>query len=123
MTKRGLGKSFTSYKRLLSPDYVDGIQEPKYSTYRRQSLPSPRLISSEIAKDIIAVDKDRTLALVKWAQFISHDLSHTVSNKMSEYDTYFKTLEDIKSKAFFIKILLGSLIYEILIYSSFSENN
>ena len=103
MIKKGLGKSFTSYKRLLFPDYIDGIQEPRRSMYRKQSLPSPRMISSEIAKDIMVVDNERTLALVKWAQFISHDLSHTVSNKMSKYINCFESPIDSEFKNFLIK--------------------
>lgn len=78
-----LGKSFTSYKRLLFPSYLDGIQEIRRSVTRKP-LPSSRLISNKLVKNDCVDHEDLTLSLVQWTEFIGNDLAHTATSKMGK---------------------------------------
>ncbi|GJQ68840.1 putative animal haem peroxidase [Trypoxylus dichotomus] len=80
--ERSKGQALTSYKRLLFPDYLDGIQEPRRSVQKRHGLPSPRVISSKIIKHVSKPDLTRNMMVAQWTQFVSHDMAHTVSSKM-----------------------------------------
>ncbi|RZC42334.1 peroxidase, partial [Asbolus verrucosus] len=75
------GAAFSAYTRLLYPEYLDGVQEPRRSVSRKQ-LPSPRIISNKLVKIIEEEDSDWTLAVVLWSKFVEHDLSHTATSKM-----------------------------------------
>lgn len=85
MTDGSLGASFTGYKRLLFADYLDGIQEFRRSVNKKHALPSARVISTSLVKHADIPDKDRTLAVMQWGQFVGHDLAHTATSKMGEY--------------------------------------
>ncbi|KAL3277115.1 hypothetical protein HHI36_012472 [Cryptolaemus montrouzieri] len=74
------GKSFTVYGRLLNPNYIDGIREPRRSV-TKESMVSPRTVSANLYLDH-TVDKKRSLAALYWGQFIEHDLSHTAMSEM-----------------------------------------
>lgn len=76
------GQSFTVYGRLLYPNYLGGIKEPRRSV-TKQTLPSARLVSSVMQCDTI-IDKKRSLAVRFWGQLVEHDMSHTAMSKMSE---------------------------------------
>lgn len=80
--ERTKGRALTGYKRLLFPDYTDGIQEPRRSVQRRHNLPSARDVSSKLIKHIDNPDQKRTMMVAQWTQFVSHDMAHTVSSKM-----------------------------------------
>lgn len=84
--KRGSsrGRSFTSYKRLLFPNYIDGVQEPRRSVNRKFPLPSARLVSTTLCTNGNYEDMEMTLALMQWSQFVEHDLVHTATNKMGK---------------------------------------
>lgn len=73
---------------MLFPNYLDGIMIPRRSVTKKD-LPSPRLISSKIIKNIDRFDAKLTLAFMQWSQFVSHDISHTASSKMSKYTFIF----------------------------------
>ncbi|XP_063908765.1 peroxidase-like isoform X2 [Zophobas morio] len=78
------GSAFTSYKRLLYPDYLDGIQAPRRAVSKK-ALPSARRISASLVKTGGTVF-DWTLAMPEWSQFVEHDLSHTATSKMVHSD-------------------------------------
>ncbi|XP_050520848.1 peroxidase-like [Daktulosphaira vitifoliae] len=69
------GKSNTAYKRLIFPDYGDGINSIK-------DLPSPRILSNSLVDSDNSPDNFKTLALAFWTIFIGHDLSHTAVTSM-----------------------------------------
>jgi hypothetical protein len=80
------GSAFTAYKRLLHPEYLDGVQEPRRAVSKKQ-LPSARLVSGRLGKSKRLDDSnsDLTLAMMLWSEFVEHDLSQTVTNKMGIY--------------------------------------
>lgn len=77
------GVSFTGYKRLLHPEYLDGVQEPRRSVTKK-ILPSPRLISTSLITASNSDHNQLTLAVMLWSEFVEHDVSHTATSKMSE---------------------------------------
>ncbi|XP_018334642.1 peroxidase-like, partial [Agrilus planipennis] len=77
-----LGQSLMPYKRLLSPDYLDGVQEPRRSVNRKYPLPSARSISTSLNQNSNFLDNEITLAVMQWSQFVEHDLAHTPTHKM-----------------------------------------
>ncbi|XP_073472848.1 myeloperoxidase-like [Aquarana catesbeiana] len=75
-----LGASNTGYKRLLSPEYEDGISLPKGWTENRTingfPLPKARAVSNQVVSynnSLPMVDKDRSLMFMQWGQFLDHD--------------------------------------------------
>ncbi|KAG7204449.1 hypothetical protein KM043_004884 [Ampulex compressa] len=76
------GSAMTGYSRILFPQYFDGIQEPRHIGRTRKPLPSARLVSSALSTSNDQWDVARTLAVMQWGQFISHDLAHTPVRKM-----------------------------------------
>lgn len=85
VSDRDLGQSFTSYGRLLAPAYLDGIMEIRRSVTRKHGLPSARQISNALVQNVDVADKEITLAVMQWGQFISHDMAHSAESKMSKY--------------------------------------
>ncbi|KAL0271442.1 UNVERIFIED_CONTAM: hypothetical protein PYX00_008538 [Menopon gallinae] len=79
------GLSSTAYRRMLPAEYSDGISAPRRSVTRKP-LPSSRYISSVLLPDLDKPEKERTLALVQWTQFIGDDLFHTPAAKMIHVD-------------------------------------
>lgn len=77
-----LGCTMTAYTRLLFPNYIDGIQEPRHSRRGNNALPNPRLVSSRLSTTNDKSDISRTLAVMQWSDFILHDLAHTPVRKM-----------------------------------------
>ncbi|XP_037945608.1 chorion peroxidase-like [Teleopsis dalmanni] len=74
------------FRRLLPANYKDGF----YKMYSEDKLPAPRDISTKALhssntgfKNDVLDDKQNTLALVQWSQFIEHDLSKPVVTSMS----------------------------------------
>lgn len=101
------GLSSTAYGRVLPAEYLDGqfrshfpdfekvrkidfvsfrpgISEPRRSVSRKP-LPSSRFVSSVLIPDMDKPERERTLALVQWTQFIGDDLFHTPVAKMSTF--------------------------------------
>ncbi|XP_046398889.1 peroxidase-like isoform X2 [Ischnura elegans] len=76
-----LGKTYTGYRRLLFPNYADGIQQMRRSVSGKP-LPSARYISTSLAPDSDRPDQVTTLSLMQWTQFVEHDLAHTPSAMM-----------------------------------------
>ncbi|XP_052132307.1 peroxidase-like, partial [Frankliniella occidentalis] len=75
------GQALTAYRRLLFPEYQDGIHLPR-GPKKGLALPSARLVSVAIAKDRDVPDRELTLALMQWTQFVEHDMAHTPTSKM-----------------------------------------
>ncbi|XP_050443541.1 peroxidase-like [Adelges cooleyi] len=69
------GKSNTAYKRLLFPDYGDGLSSIK-------ELPNPRVLSNNFVDDGNSPENFKTLAMALWTIFVGHDLSHTAVTSM-----------------------------------------
>ncbi|KAJ8678537.1 hypothetical protein QAD02_014324, partial [Eretmocerus hayati] len=76
-----LGKSLTTFARLLPPVYEDGISSPKFTSVSGAPLPNPRLISSTIHPDISNLHNRYTLMVMQYAQFVDHDLTMTPIHK------------------------------------------
>ena len=49
------------------------------------ALPNPRAVSVGLAGESDKTDVTRTLALMEWSQFVSHDIAHTPLRTMSKY--------------------------------------
>lgn len=77
-----------------------GISEPKKSVSRRP-LPSPRFISNILITDSDKPEKEKTLALAQWTQFIGNDLFHTAVTKMGKFKIHFKKM---KAEIFAIRV-------------------
>lgn len=70
----------------LIPIRASGIQEIRRSEKRGKHLPSPRAVSLAVSiNDVQEIDSSKTLAVMQWAQFIAHDVSHTPVRKMGEF--------------------------------------
>lgn len=75
------GQANTPYRRLLFPQYDDGLMTPRGSS-RSHPLAGARVISSGLALDEDKPDRHTTLALMQWGQFVYNDMVHTVTSHM-----------------------------------------
>lgn len=73
-----------SLKKKLRNHVFLGISEFRKSASKRP-LPSPRFISNILVADSDKPEKEKTLALAQWTQFIGNDMFHTAVNKMCKY--------------------------------------
>jgi hypothetical protein len=64
--------------------HLTGIQEPR-NPVQGKSLPSARLVSTNVVRNGDSVDTSRTLSLVQWTEFIEHDLVFTPVMKMGKF--------------------------------------
>lgn len=76
------GKSNVCHIRLLTPDYADGISEPRTSYLPQAPLPNARAVSNYIHKDI-HLQGPYNMLKMQWGQFINHDITNT---QLSSYD-------------------------------------
>ncbi|XP_014616357.1 PREDICTED: peroxidase-like isoform X1 [Polistes canadensis] len=76
------GSAMTAYTRILFPQYFDGIQEPRNVGQTKKPLPSARTISASVVGYNGQSDITKTLAVMQWSQFISHDMIHTPVRRM-----------------------------------------
>nr|XP_050849210.1 peroxidase-like isoform X3 [Vespula vulgaris] len=76
------GRAMTAYTRILFPQYFDGIQEPRNMGQTKKPLPSARTVSALVTANNDQSDATKTLAVMQWSQFVSHDLAHTPVRKM-----------------------------------------
>jgi len=76
-----LGKSLTTFARLLPPVYEDGISKPRMTSITGAPLPNPRVISTVIHPDISNLHNRYTLMVMQFAQFLDHDLTMTPIHK------------------------------------------
>jgi peroxidase len=73
------GSSFHCHRRLLPPDFSDGINRPRAGT-DGLPLPSPRLLTEFVMPDIPVPDDKRTGMNMMWGQFMVHDSFRTIQN-------------------------------------------
>ncbi|XP_028027075.1 uncharacterized protein LOC114240650 [Bombyx mandarina] len=76
-----LGKSLTTFARLLPPVYEDGVSRPRINSVTGTPLPSPRVISTVIHPDISNLHTRYTLMVMQFAQFLDHELTMTPIHK------------------------------------------
>uniref|UniRef100_A0A0A9VVR2 Peroxidasin n=2 Tax=Lygus hesperus TaxID=30085 RepID=A0A0A9VVR2_LYGHE len=81
LERPNLGKSMTTFARLLPSVYEDGVSAPRVSSVTGQPLPSPRLVSSMIHADISYLHSRYTLNVMQFAQFVDHDLTFTPNHR------------------------------------------
>ncbi|XP_073421649.1 myeloperoxidase-like [Dendrobates tinctorius] len=81
-----LGSPNTAFKRLLKPEYEDGISLPRGWTnsllINGFTLPLVREVSNEIVKfstDSLKLDDSNSLMFMQWGQWLDHDLDLSVS--------------------------------------------
>ncbi|KAG7189448.1 hypothetical protein KM043_017148 [Ampulex compressa] len=76
-----LGKSLTTFARLLPPVYEDGVSKPRSTSVTGAALPNPRVVSTVIHPDISNLHNRYTLMVMQFAQFLDHDLTMTPIHK------------------------------------------
>ncbi|XP_029671831.1 uncharacterized protein LOC115240676 isoform X2 [Formica exsecta] len=76
-----LGKSLTTFARLLPPAYEDGVSKPRSTSVTGALLPNPRVISTVIHPDISNLHNRYTLMVMQFAQFLDHDITMTPIHK------------------------------------------
>jgi len=70
------GRRFLPLIRLLPPEYQDGESLPR-GGLETSSLPSPREISIKVHQNTEHLDKQVSLMIMQFGQYISHDISLT----------------------------------------------
>ncbi|XP_053999872.1 uncharacterized protein LOC128887698 [Hylaeus anthracinus] len=76
-----LGKSLTTFARLLPPVYEDGVSKPRVTSVTGIPLPNPRVVSTVIHPDISHLHNRYSLMVMQFAQFLDHDLTMTPIHK------------------------------------------
>ncbi|XP_076315047.1 salivary peroxidase/catechol oxidase-like [Tachypleus tridentatus] len=74
------GGAFTPYRRLLPPDYADGVSQPRTGLHG-QPLPSTRLITSKLFSVKKKRDCSCTLMTMLMGLFVDHDLTNTATSE------------------------------------------
>ncbi|XP_050449274.1 chorion peroxidase [Cataglyphis hispanica] len=73
---RGWGSSMTPFRRVLTPDYADGINSPRKARSGKE-LPSAREVSLKIHKPSASSNPSFTVMLAVFGQFLDHDITAT----------------------------------------------
>ncbi|RNA08418.1 peroxidase-like isoform X2 [Brachionus plicatilis] len=73
------GKTETPYKRLLEPEYDDGVDRPRSKSVKGCELPNPRWVVMNVNKYPKYTSNIASFFLY-FAQFTAHDLAYTSSN-------------------------------------------
>ncbi|XP_054158735.1 peroxidase-like [Oppia nitens] len=73
------GSNFHCHRRLLPPDYADGIQAPRRAIDGKE-LPNPRLLTNILMPDLPLDDPKRTSMHMIWGQFVVHDTFKTIQS-------------------------------------------
>ncbi|KAH8236646.1 hypothetical protein KR026_007355 [Drosophila bipectinata] len=74
---RTFGASMVPYRRMVSPDYADGIAAPRESHHGRRRLPPARQVSLKIHRSSYETDSNFTVMLAVFGQFMDHDITAT----------------------------------------------
>jgi len=77
LQNRDWGKMATPYKRIIPPDYNDGVGEPRSLGKDGSPLPLPRVLTTSVFERGQAAYTQFTTMIMQWGQFISHDMVHT----------------------------------------------
>ncbi|CAK9296965.1 unnamed protein product [Gordionus sp. m RMFG-2023] len=70
------GMSNMPHKRLIEPDYGDGLNNPRIAK-NGEALPNPRLITKKVFGNDDKFHNDMTIMTMTFGQFIDHDLTQT----------------------------------------------
>ncbi|XP_046631027.1 peroxidase-like isoform X2 [Daphnia pulicaria] len=79
------GATLSTMRRLLPPDYADGISEPRISVTGKE-LPTARYVSAINHRDFGFHDHAVTVYLPAWGQLIDHDMTMGAESKDPETD-------------------------------------
>lgn len=79
------GSTLAAFRRLLPPNYSDGVNAPRISA-SGQPLPTARLVSSINHKDLGFHDHAVTVYLPAWGQLIDHDMALGAETKEPKTD-------------------------------------
>ena len=71
------GRSFSCHRRLLPPDYADGVSAPRIA-YDGGKLPNARELSVMLFPDIHVMSHKLTSMTMAFGQFIVHDIARTL---------------------------------------------
>jgi peroxidase len=71
------GRSETPFKRILTPAYHDGLNEPRYQSMTGKRLENPRRIAMHLHHADKKYSKHITNLLPHFSQFVDHDISLT----------------------------------------------
>ncbi|KAG9510118.1 Chorion peroxidase [Fragariocoptes setiger] len=77
------GATKTPFARYLPPDYADGLQEPRRAQ-SGQPLPSARLITSIVHRDVDVPSNDFSMLFSSWGQLLDHDMSRAAPGSAPE---------------------------------------
>lgn len=70
------GSSYIDFRRILNPDYCDGVSAPRCAKDGSE-LASARDVSLTIHRPLYFTDKQFTVMLAVWGQFLDHDITAT----------------------------------------------
>lgn len=77
LVNSNFGSSFHCHRRLLPPDYADGIHQVRLGIDMRP-LPSPRLVTQLLMPDLDLNDPKLSAMHFVWGQFLVHDTFRTI---------------------------------------------
>ncbi|XP_072402759.1 salivary peroxidase/catechol oxidase isoform X2 [Diabrotica undecimpunctata] len=80
------GVAFRRFRRMLPPDYADGISKPRISKSGRP-LPSSRTVSLIVHRPFYRDDPKFSVMLAVWGQFLDHDITATALSQKANGST------------------------------------
>lgn len=69
------GAARTPFVRYLEPKHPDGIEQDRVSALDASPLPAPRLVTSQVHRDVDRPSSELTLLIMVWGQFVDHDVA------------------------------------------------
>ncbi|XP_065339548.1 heme peroxidase 2-like [Cloeon dipterum] len=81
LARPNLGRSLTPYTRLLPAAYQDRVSVPRVTGISGRPLPSPRIISTLVHRDVSHLSSRFSLMLMQFGQFLDHDISFTPNHR------------------------------------------
>lgn len=79
LKQSNFGSSFHCHRRLLPPDYSDGIYQIRMGVDQRP-LPSPRLVTQLMMPDLDLNDPGLSAMHLAWGQMLVHDTFRTIQH-------------------------------------------
>ncbi|XP_017771025.1 PREDICTED: peroxidasin homolog [Nicrophorus vespilloides] len=73
---QGYGVAYSPFRRILPPDYADGVNAPRMAKSGKD-LPSARTVSLIVHRPIYNADPKFTVMLAVFGQFLDHDITAT----------------------------------------------
>uniref|UniRef100_A0A1A9X3G1 Chorion peroxidase n=1 Tax=Glossina brevipalpis TaxID=37001 RepID=A0A1A9X3G1_9MUSC len=104
---RYYGAALVPYRRMVNPDYADGISTPRASFRNGSVLPSARDVSLKIHRASYDTDSNFTVMLAVFGQFLDHDVTATSLSTSQEGESInCCTVPDFKHPECFPVIIL-----------------